>query len=120
MAARAGGGRKPPRTAAVKSRGGELAEKAPVRCQVRAEKTNASEPLRKCRKRIDDIETGVELLPRDESGGGLPCWPGGVRHIGGVISVQAPAWNVGSCRADVVGLRVDVAGVREDPKQPKL
>ena len=36
------------------------------------EKANVSEPLRKCRKRSDDIETGVQLLPRDEPGGYLP------------------------------------------------
>jgi hypothetical protein len=30
-----------------------------------------SEPLLKCRKRIDDIETGVQLLLRDEPGGYL-------------------------------------------------
>jgi hypothetical protein len=30
-----------------------------------------SEPLMTCRKRIDDIETGVQLLPWDESGGCL-------------------------------------------------
>ena len=38
---------------------------------MRAEKANVSEPLRKRRKRIDVIETGVQLLPRDEPGGGL-------------------------------------------------
>lgn len=55
------------------SRGGKRAGKGapPVR-QVRAKKANASEPLMTCRKRIDDIETGVELLPRDEPGGDLP------------------------------------------------
>jgi len=47
------------------------AEKAHVMRQVGAEKANASEPLLKCRKRSDDIETGVQLLPRDESGGCL-------------------------------------------------
>ena len=30
-----------------------------------------SEPLMKCRKRSDDIKTGVQLLPRDEPGGYL-------------------------------------------------
>jgi hypothetical protein len=30
-----------------------------------------SEPLLKCRKRSDDIKTGVQSLPRDESGGYL-------------------------------------------------
>src|SRR4051794_41920085 len=39
--------------------------------QVRTEKANESEPLMKCRKRIDGIETGVQLLPREESGGYL-------------------------------------------------
>src|SRR5918997_1679838 len=39
--------------------------------QVGTEKANVSEPLLKCRKRSDDIRTGVQLLPRDESGGYL-------------------------------------------------
>jgi hypothetical protein len=39
--------------------------------QVGAEKANVSEPLMKCRKRSDDIKTGVQLLPRDEPGGYL-------------------------------------------------
>ncbi len=38
---------------------------------MRTEKANVSEPLLKCRKRSDDIKTGVQLLPRDESGGYL-------------------------------------------------
>ena len=48
-----------------------MAEKAHEMCQVGTEKANVSEPLMKCRKRIDDIETGVQLLPRDEPGGYL-------------------------------------------------
>src|SRR5260370_13108444 len=40
-------------------------------CQVRTGKANVSEPLLTCRKRIDDIETRVQLLPWDESGGCL-------------------------------------------------
>ena len=36
-----------------------------------SEKANESEPLLKRRKRTDVIETGVQLLPRDEPGGGL-------------------------------------------------
>jgi hypothetical protein len=48
-----------------------VAEKAHMMCQVGTEKANVSEPLLKCRKRIDDIETGVQLLPRDEPGGYL-------------------------------------------------
>ena len=49
-----------------------VAEKAHVMRQVRTEKANVSEPLLKCRKRSGDIETGVQLLPRDEPGGYLP------------------------------------------------
>jgi hypothetical protein len=48
-----------------------VAEKAHVMRQVGVEKANVSEPLMKCRKRIDGIETGVQLLPWDEPGGGL-------------------------------------------------
>jgi hypothetical protein len=48
-----------------------VAEKAHKMCQVRAEKANVSEPLMNCRKRIDDIKTGVQLLPQDEPGGYL-------------------------------------------------
>ena len=48
-----------------------VAEKAHMMRQVGTEKANVSEPLLKCRKRIDDIETGVQLLPRDEPGGYL-------------------------------------------------
>ena len=38
---------------------------------MRTEKANASEPLMKCRKRTDDIETGEKSLPREEPGGNL-------------------------------------------------
>jgi hypothetical protein len=48
-----------------------VTEKAYLIRQVRTEKANVSEPLLKCRKRIDDIRTGVQLLPRDEPGGYL-------------------------------------------------
>jgi hypothetical protein len=48
-----------------------VTEKAYVIRQVRAEKANVSEPLLKCRKRSDDIRTGVRSLPRDQSGGYL-------------------------------------------------
>lgn len=34
--------------------------------QVRSAKTNASEPLKKCRKRKDDVETGERWLPREK------------------------------------------------------
>ena len=48
-----------------------VAEKAHEMCQVRTGKANVSEPLLTCRKRIGDIETGVQLLPREEPGGYL-------------------------------------------------
>jgi hypothetical protein len=48
-----------------------VTEKAHMMRQVGTEKANVSEPLLKCRKRSDDIETGVQLLPRDEPGGYL-------------------------------------------------
>jgi hypothetical protein len=38
---------------------------------VRVEKANESEPLVKCRKRRDVIETGLQLLVRDKLGGHL-------------------------------------------------
>jgi hypothetical protein len=48
-----------------------VTEKAYLIRQVRTGKANVSEPLLKCRKRSDDIETRVQLLPWDESGGCL-------------------------------------------------
>lgn len=39
---------------------------------VRIRKANASEPLRKCRKRRDDIKTRGESLTWDKSIGSLP------------------------------------------------
>ena len=55
-----------------------VAEKAYLMRQMRTEKANVSEPLRTCRKRSDDIETRVQLLPWDE--------PGGCLLIGQVVS----------------------------------
>jgi hypothetical protein len=88
----AGGGRKPPRGAPVKSRGAELVETARHRVgQVWITKASGSEPLMRRRKRIGDIETGVELLPRDE--------PGGCLLIGQAVSgvKVARAWSGLSC-----------------------
>ena len=45
-----------------------VTEKAYLMRQVRTEKANVSEPLLKCRKRSDDIETRVQLLPWDKPG----------------------------------------------------
>lgn len=76
------------------------AEKAHMMRQVRAGKANASEPLLKCRKRVDGIGTGAGILPRDESGGCLRSWPGGVCHEGGASPGQALVRNVGTPRCD--------------------
>ena len=46
-------------------------EKAGTTGQVRPGETNASEPLRKGRKRRDDVKTGGESLTRDELSGDL-------------------------------------------------
>jgi hypothetical protein len=46
-------------------------DKAGVTCQVRRTETNASEPLRKGRKRRDDVKTGRESLTREELRGNL-------------------------------------------------
>jgi hypothetical protein len=87
-----------------RSRAGVLnvVEKARQRArQVGAGKASESEPLRTCRKLQDDTRTGVEAVPRDELGGDLRGCPGGVRHKGGASPVQAPMWNVRTCRSAV-------------------
>ncbi len=67
----------------VAGKGGEVLR------QVRIKKTNASEPLMKCRKNESDVETGIETLSREGSGG-IPVYGStGVRHEGGVILIQA-------------------------------
>src|SRR5260370_35059369 len=57
----------------------------------------------KCRKRMDDVETGGKSLTRDQSGGLHDCCPDGTRHEGGVTLGQALARNVGTCRPDAKG-----------------
>ena len=79
-------------------------------------KTIHKEPLLTGRKRRNGIETGVQSLPRDGSGGYLLYWPGGPRLKGGVSPVQALVWNVGDpgIETGTVGLCGGVA--RETPK----
>jgi hypothetical protein len=67
----------------------------------------------RCRKRIDDAETGEKSLTRDESGGRPDCCPDGIRHEGGVTLDLAFAWNVGTCRLDAKG-EIQVGGPHED------
>jgi hypothetical protein len=66
--------------------------------QVWSEKTNASEPLMRCRKRRDVTETRLQSLAWDPAETGPAYGLGGDRHKGGVISVLALAGNVGSWR----------------------
>jgi len=49
-----------------------LRKRRPRGRQVWAKKANVSKPPRKCRKRSDDVKTGVESLLRDQPGGYLP------------------------------------------------
>ena len=65
------------------------------------EKTNESEPLMKCRKRGDVIETRLQSLAWDEARREPVDCPSGGRHEGGVSPLQALVWNVGTYRLDV-------------------
>jgi hypothetical protein len=78
-------------------------EKAGTTRQVCAGKTNASEPLTTCRKRRDVIETGLQLLARDEARQVPADGPSGDRHKDGVSPVQARVRNVGTSGLDVKG-----------------
>jgi hypothetical protein len=78
-------------------------EKAGPTRQVCAGKTNASEPLRTCRKRRDVIETGLLLLARDQARGMPADCPSDDRHEDGVSPAQALVRNVGTCRLDAKG-----------------
>jgi hypothetical protein len=80
---------------------------------VRCRETSASEPLMKCRKRMDDVKTGGRSLTREESGGCPDYCPDGIRHEGGVTLQLAFAWNVGTCRPDAKG-EIQAGGPRED------
>lgn len=72
-------------------------------CQVRIKKTNASEPLRTCRKNKRDVETGIETLSRRLM---RTCYRfAGVWHEGVVILIQAWPGNIGTCRFDEVALQ---------------
>jgi len=79
-------------------------EKAGQTRQVSAGETNASEPLMKCRKRREVIETGLQSLARDEARGKPADCPSGDRHEGGVNPVQALVRNVVSTRTECEGL----------------
>jgi hypothetical protein len=56
-----------------------------------------------CRKRRDAIETGLQLLARDEARGEPVDCPSDGRHESGVSSAQALVRNVGTYRLDAKG-----------------
>ena len=63
---------KPPSAAKVKSLGGERDGKGSARRgQVSAMESNASEPLKTCRKRSEDVKTEGVSLTRDKFGSNL-------------------------------------------------
>jgi hypothetical protein len=80
-----------------------VSEKARQTRQVCTGKTNASEPLRMCRKRRDVIRTGFQLLVRDKARKAPADWPSGGRHEDGVSPVQGFVRNVGTYRLDAKG-----------------
>ena len=81
---RAGGGRKPPRGASVKSRGAERRGKGVLSArQVWITKASGSEPPMKCRKRIDDIRNRGRVIAPGGAWKEPVDWPGG-----------CPAWMV--------------------------
>ena len=70
---------------------------------MRAGKTNVSEPLTTCRKRMDVIETRLQLLAWDEARGVPAECPSDDRHEDGVSPAQALVWNVGTFSLDAKG-----------------
>jgi len=80
----AGGGRKPPRGAPVKSRGAERRGDGALSArQVWITKASESEPPMKCRKRIDDIRNRGRVVAPGGAWREPADWPGG-----------CPAWMV--------------------------
>ncbi len=79
------------------------AEKAGQTRQVSAGKTNVSEPLTTCRKRMDVIGTRLQSLAWDKARGMPADCPSGDRHEGGVSPAQALVRNVGTFSLDAKG-----------------
>ena len=79
-------------------RGGERDGKGRARpCQVSVEKTSASKPSMNCRKRRNDVKTRRLSLFWDQLGGNLSTAQAASGGRGGVNSMQALVWNVGTC-----------------------
>ena len=57
----------------------------------------------KCRKNFDDVETTELSLLWDKRRGRPDYCLRGIRHVGGVKSVQALMRNVGTCHPDAKG-----------------
>jgi hypothetical protein len=72
--------------------------------QVWIKKTNASEPLMRCRNVFKRRRNRDPHICPASKGWGKPAdCPTGVRHEGGVILIRALVRNVGTCRPDVKG-----------------
>ena len=86
--------------------------------QVTAQKTNASEPLIRCRNRIvNAIETGLLSLARDKIWEAPVFCPDGGRHAGGV------SWERGGCaeRGNLVpGCQGRTARGKEKPSSGRV
>ena len=79
-------------------RGGERFGNGRARlCQVRVEETSASKPSMNCRKRRNDVKTEGESLTWEKSERYLLTAQVASGRRGGVNSVQALVWNVGTC-----------------------
>ena len=95
-------------------RGGERRRKRREESrQVRIMKTNASEPLKTCRKESRRHQNRVGLVTREKAQRAPADWLGGVRHKGGVSMIQALMRNVGTSHPDAKG-EVQVGGPGED------
>jgi hypothetical protein len=89
---------------ALRASGVNVEEKAsPRACQVKSTETSVSEPLRTCRKFLDDAKTGGSFVNPGAVWEKPVYRPHGVRHGGGVTVLWALVWNVGTCRSDAKG-----------------
>ena len=89
----AGGDRKPPRGAPVKSRGAERRGKGALSArQVWITKASESEPPMKCRKRIGDIQNRGRVIAPGSAWREPADWPGG-----------CPAWMVARAWSGLLG-----------------
>jgi hypothetical protein len=92
----AGGGRKPPQAAAVKSRGGERLRKSrAVSAAGVGQEGERKRSIDDVSKRLDDIETEVEYLSRDEPGGYLSTAQAvsGMKMAGAWSGLRCGTWE---------------------------